>query len=409
MRALAMRLRLHPMTIEIRTPTEDERDQLAACMAVSLNFGPAWTEHRAPSVPLDQFRCAFDGDRLLSAAGARPFAQWFGGRELRMTGVFGVATLPEHRGTGLASRAITHLLHEARGDGVTLSALYPATLRPYRRLGYELAGSFVTHAVRLDDLPSVSSPLAAEPYATADLDDVRACYRRVASSHDGPVDSDDPMWWPDRIVGHWNPDETHRVVVVRSEAGLVEGYLSYVHQPATGELDVSFDLAAKQFVWSTAAALHSLLGYARGHRGVGQALTFTGPPAAPLSLMVEEQRVTIDRTLRWMLRLLDVPGALEARGYADVSGSATVGVEDELFADNRGPWRIEASDGEVRVTRVEGVDAPVVSIGTLSSLYSGFVSARDAVRLGLLSGPEEGVEFLTRLFSGRPPFMYDFF
>lgn len=397
------------MTIEIRTPTEDEREQVLACLALSLNFGPGWIERRGPVVPLERFHAAYDGDRVVSVAGARSFTQWFGGREIAMRGIFGVATLPEYRGTGLATRTIGQLLHEAREDVVPISALYPATLRPYRHLGYELAGSFVTHAVRLDDLPAVSGPLAVEPYAPEELDDVRDCYRRVASSNDGPIDSDDPMWWPDRIVGHWNPDETHRVVVARSEAGRVEGYLSYVHQPATGELDGSFDLAAKQFVWSTAAALGALLGYARGHRGLGRALTFTGPPAEPLSLAVDEQRVTIDRTLRWMLRLLDVPGALQARGYPDVSGSTTLAIEDELFADNRGPWRIEASDGEVEVTRAEGAEAPVVSIGTLSSLYSGFVSAHDAVRLGVLSGPEDGVAFLARLFSGRPPFMYDFY
>jgi predicted acetyltransferase len=378
-------------------------------MAVSLNFGPAWREHRGPAIPLEQFRCAFDGDRLLSAAASRPFEQWFGGRELPMAGIYGVATLPEHRGAALATRTITQLLHEAREDGAPVSALYPATLRPYRRLGYELAGGFVEHAIRIDDLPALAGPLAVEPYDPSDLEAVRACFRAVASHQNGPVEGADPSWWTDRILGHWNPGQHHRAVVARGEDGVIEGYTSFVHIDAEGDIDVSFDLEAKHFVWSSADALSSLIGFVRGYRGLGQSLAFAGVPRDPLALVVEEHRLRPRWTFGWMLRLLDVPGALERRGYGATSGSATLAVEDELFADNRGPWRIEAERGEVRVSRVEGAVAPSLPIGTLSSMYSGYLSAHDAARLGLLRSDEREVAFLDELFRGSAPFMYDFF
>ncbi|MEX1263360.1 MAG: hypothetical protein WEE66_05400 [Actinomycetota bacterium] len=34
-----------------------------------------------------------------------------------------------------------------------VSALYPAVLRPYRSLGYEMAGTFTKHRVELDAIP----------------------------------------------------------------------------------------------------------------------------------------------------------------------------------------------------------------------------------------------------------------
>jgi predicted acetyltransferase len=406
-RPVAVRLRVHAMSVEIRRPTEDDRDGVAACMAVSLNFGAGWVEGRKGTLPLEQYRCAVDGDRVVSTAAARPLAQWFGGREVASSGIYGVATLPDRRGTGLASRITTELLREARAAGTPISALYPATLRPYRGIGYEIAGSFVQHTIRLDDLPPVRGSLAVEPYAPEDLEPVRACYRRVASTYDGPIEGTDDTWWTDRIVGHWNPADIHTVVVARGEGGDVEGYLSFVHVPAEGTLGGSFDLEAKHFVWATREALDSLLAFARGYRGLGQSLRFTGPPAEPLALAVEEQRVKPTKTLRWMLRLLDVPVALEARGYPDVSGSATFAVEDPMFESNRGPWRIEAERGAVRVTRADGVRAAVLSTGTLSAMYSGFLSPHDAGRLGLLRAEE--VAFLAELLPGRSPFMYDFF
>ena len=167
-------------------------------MRVAFNLGSATLAERAAWLPVEKMRCVLEGDRIVAAAAARDFRQWFGGRELGMSGIWGVVTFPEHRGGGLATRAVTELLEEARAKGQPLSVLYPATQRPYRGMGYELAGTMTRHAVALDDLPrGPAGPLTVEEYdARRDLDDVRACYRASVSGHQGPIDSDDPDWWP---------------------------------------------------------------------------------------------------------------------------------------------------------------------------------------------------------------------
>lgn len=397
--------------IEIRTPAEADREQVASVMRVSLNFPAAFVAQRAKVLPLDTFRCAFDGDRVVATAAVREFRQWFGGREIEMAGIWGVATLPEYRGTGLATRCVTQILHEAREAGTPITALFPATDRPYRRLGYEHAGNYVRHAVRLDDLPGEAGPLAVEPYRPErDLEAVRECYREAASNANGPIDSDEPFWWQERILGHWNADEVHHVVIAQSEGGSVEGYASFVQQHDEGLLDVSFSLSCKHFVWSTDDGLRSLLGYLRGFRGIGQRLLFTGPPNPLFDLLVDEQRMSVDWQVRWMLRLLDVPGAIEARGYPPVSGEATIAVHDEVFADNRGPFLIEADAGKVRVTRGEASAAlRPIDVRTLSAMFTGYLSAHDAARLGLIDADDPAVPFLAELFAGPAPWMYDFF
>jgi len=111
-----------------------------------------------------------------------------------------------------------------------------------------------------------------------------------------------------------------------------------------------------------------------------------------------------------MLRLLGVSAALSERGYPPVSGETVVAVEDGLFPENRGPWRLEADgSGSVSVSSAGtgGARVPSVTIGTLSSMYSGFLSPFDAVALGLLD--QEQAPFLAALFAGPAPWMYDFF
>ena len=395
---------------EFRAPQERHRDEVARLLALSLNLPPAWVEYRAPGLPLADMRCAFDGDRMVAVAGGRDLRQWWGGREVEMCGIWSVATLPEARGSGLASGAVGQLLREAREAGQPISALYPATLRPYRGLGYELAGSYVQHELALDDIPrGPSGPLAVTEYdPMEDLPDVRACYREAMRHHNGPVDSDDERWWPQRVMGAHSPDDSHRAVVTRGPRG-VEGYAAFVHRDTEGDLDVAFLLECTHLVASTLEGLASLLGYFRGFRGLGTLVRFTGPPAEPLAMLVEEQRVRPHWTFRWMLRLLDVPAALEARGYPPVDGSATIAVEDGMFAENRGPWRIEATGGSIHVEPDPGSEVRPIPIGVLSSMFTGYLSPFDAARLGLVDAADPAVPFLARLFAGPAPFMLDFF
>ena len=88
-----------------------------------------------------------------------------------------------------------------------------------------------------------------------------------------------------------------------------------------------------------------------------------------------------------MLRLLDVVGALSGRGYPLVSEELVLSVEDALFPENRGPWKVVADgSGSVSVSPAQAGSGRVrpISIGTLSAIYSGSLSAADAVTFGLV-------------------------
>jgi predicted acetyltransferase len=118
------------MTSELITPDDEHREEIVGLMRVAFNLGSAGLAERAAWLPVEKMRCVLEGDRIVAAAAARDFRQWFGGRELGMSGIWGVVTLPEHRGGGLATRAVTELLEAARAKGQQLSVLYPATQRP---------------------------------------------------------------------------------------------------------------------------------------------------------------------------------------------------------------------------------------------------------------------------------------
>lgn len=78
--------------------------------------------------------------RIASAAGLFPITLAIGPTRLRVAGIGGVCTAPEHRGKGGMTALISHILRQAREDGFALAWLSGQCTR-YRRFGFERAGS----------------------------------------------------------------------------------------------------------------------------------------------------------------------------------------------------------------------------------------------------------------------------
>src|SRR5512133_147257 len=150
------------MPHDIRVPREEDRDDVMRLLSTSLNFPLEAAMARKDRFPLEDMRCAYvDGRPVANAAESR-FTQWFGGRGLATSGIWGVVTEPEHRGLGLASECVSALLDGARRRGDALTTLFPAVLEPYRKAGYELAGTYDELRIALDAIPPLTSDLRAE-------------------------------------------------------------------------------------------------------------------------------------------------------------------------------------------------------------------------------------------------------
>jgi predicted N-acetyltransferase YhbS len=80
--------------------------------------------------------------RIGSVAGLFPIMLAIGPVRLRIAGVGGVCTVPEHRGKGAMSALLTHILQEAQQAGYALAWL-SGLRRRYARFGFERAGSSI--------------------------------------------------------------------------------------------------------------------------------------------------------------------------------------------------------------------------------------------------------------------------
>jgi len=390
------------MSITQRPLTVDDLEQAWTLEREAFNAVDAnresW-ERWERALGLDRMEGVFADGRLVAMAGSIGLAQWFGGRSIPMGGVRAVAVRPESRGRRHASRAVRAVLEAMRARGEALSALYPATVRPYRRLGWEIAGTLFYRDVPPRALPPSPRDVSVRRATAADRTVLRACYDRVARETDGFVDRPDARWdwWLDR-----NASE-HCYVADD------EGYVLYRHLPIENVPD-AFRLLVLDLVATTPRAFRALWGLLADARSVVPSVVFRSGPNEPLAALLDGPDLVVRRERQWMLRLVDAAAAVAARGWrTDAPGTVALDVDDPICPWNAGRWTLHLADGTARLER--GGDGAVrLGIGALAALFSGWATTATLARAGALEGGrDDDRRALDRAFAGPLPWMLDEF
>jgi predicted acetyltransferase len=393
---------------ELFIETARDDDAQAAYWAIAFE---AFGVPPAKDLPglLDRYRqqhtwIARAGGAVAGGLVVTPLGQWFGGRSVPMAGIHAVAVAPEHRGGGVAVRLMRAVLEAERARGVAISTLFPATQPLYRSVGYELAGSYVRYRVPVPPAAPAEPTLEVERVGVEALAHLREVYTGRAAREAGNLDRSEWIWR--RLLEPVGESVTTFRV---GAGGATEGYvvLSQQRPPGGG---LGFELVVRDLVALTPAAGRRLLRLVAEHRSMAGHFTLYGPPAPELLWWLPEQEHAVDQTMRWMIRILDVRAALEARGYPPGLGAEVeLELSDDLLPGNAGRWRLEIAGGRAQV-RDGGAGRPVrADIRALASLYSGYATAAQLAAVGLLSGHPDDLARLSAIFAGPPPWMAEMF
>lgn len=384
-------------------PPRDEQEMSAVTdiMMHSYAMAPADAATWAQRTGAENLRLLREEGRVAGTLVYIRMGQWFGGRSVPIIGVGGVGVSPVHRGHGTATRLMQGLLREARASGAPLSTLYPATQPLYRRVGYEHAGARFEVRAQVPALVLGERSLSLRAIEPRDEAAITALYHRHAQARPGWLDRGSLVWGRVRAPRH----ETAHGYLVEGASG-VEGYLYVVRRqldPLRQELGVT-DLVA-----STPAAARRLFSFLGDHHSLAKEAVWFGGADDPMLMLLREQSYSVKLHFHWMVRVLDVAAALEARGWpAGMAGALHLEVEDDLFPENRGRFVLEVEDGGARVKR-GGEGRMRLHVRALASLYSGFYPAEGLRAIGALEADEPSVRAAMQLFSGPQPSMRDMF
>ena len=393
--------------IEVRAPRDDsELEQMWQLLHRSFNFPLAdvdkflrWTPDR------DRVRGAFLDGTPVAMSRIRPFGTWFGGRRLHLAGYSPVGVAPEHRGRGLGSLITSCHYLDLRARGEVIAGLYPSSTSLYRGVGFELAGAWTERRLPTRSLQMLP-PAVGVTVRRATPDDipaVQACYRRLAPSTNGFLDRNE-MWWDRLLVGSF--DERHCYVVDGAD-GEVDGYVLYTHEPSS---DWGFVIRVGECMAEDRDVLLALWRMVGSSSTMAREVKVVGPPEHPLLLLLREQDLVSTSELRWMLRIIDVEGAVAQRGYpAGLDVAIDVELSDKHCPWNEGGWRLTVSGGTGHAERGGGGDV-AMSIGTFACLWSGYTTSRTLATAGLVRGARPAdLDALDAAFAGPTPWTPDFY
>ena len=359
----------------------------------------SWVTNDGPAI----FRLARRDDRIIGGAVVTPAGQWFGGRCVPSALIGGVAVAPEARGGGIGAALVADYLRAAREAGCAISALYPATYGLYRRTGYGEAGDMIRHELSTAALATGRPPADGTTVREHDGDEtlLRDLYRRYAARSAGLLERLDQHWaGRTRTTG---PQALHTFVAERD--GQAVGYVSFAQRrEAGGRLaDV------RDFAPLDRGASRALLAFFGGHQYNIAKVRFWGPPNDPRLLDEPHTGRRAERTEPWMLRIVDLPAALERRGYPDVV-TAELHLEhhDELIPANSGRWIVRVTEGRASVER--GGDGTIrTNARALSTIYAGGYRASDIAGGTNLSAAPIDLARLDTVFTGPAPWIANHF
>jgi hypothetical protein len=372
---------------------------------------------------------AFHGGRLVGSARYHLMRQWWHGRSMPMAGVAGVKVAPEERGRGAGTAMMTALLGQIGYRGFPVSVLFPTTAPLYRAAGWEIAGGWYETVLPARSLAALASPDWPSTAGTSTAGTGAAGTGLVGT---GPALTGSPKLWRatpadaaaiveveglvhERLL-HCGPstrepwmlrdwlDDEDRFAYLADD-----GFLSYRWADGTDEIDVEELVAASA---ATARAFWQILA---SHATMASRVRACLAPDDPVTWLTRDPAASTRQAHAWMLRVVDAPAAVAARGYPTAAVvSVRLDLTDAARPANSGRWVLEVSGGTGRLTRLG--DAPTASHPTVLSLGArGFAALFAGVPVqtlrlaGLAAGGEAAADNALAAAFGGPAFMLDQF
>jgi predicted acetyltransferase len=381
---------------ELRRFAEVDAESFAGVAATNLG----WLLAAAPHAPL---RLAHMDGEIVGGYMLLPGGQFFGGKSVPAHGVTAVAVHPASRRRGVAGALMRDCIRLARENGAALAPLHAATVRLYRRWGWEVCSLTTRQIVQTSALTGLSG--AGTVRGRPDRAAVEAMRRAHLAQWDGPLDRAD--WF---LSVEWDPGdpETSRYEYGWYEGDLLTGYVRY-----SSSRDADWvRIRVQEFIFTTEDALRGLLGFLGGQESMSRDIYFGHSAmidASPLVWLLPEPHRALETQgfLCWMQRIVDVDAAMSARGWpVRAAGRVDLEVTDPITGRER--FVLDVEGGNACVTP-GGSGTIRCGIGALSAWYSSALRAQDAVRVGLMEGEASAIREMDGLIAGGVPWMPDFF
>ena len=320
-----------------------------------------------------------------------------GGRTVPVSGLMWVGVHQGHRRRGLLTEMMTDHFERSLARGEVISTLFAAEPGIYQRFGYGLACP--AFSLTLGRSPGLRE-LAGSDSLRVDLADADQAQHAGAVvsvlAREGrpgtPADLTEEMLADVFMdVEAWrNGHEKKRIAIVHDELGPA-AFATFSRKSKWEDSGPAATTSVHQWAAATAQATRRLFSVIGDLDLTAQASVDNVAPDHPLLHLLTNPRSALPRRSdNLWVRILDVPRALEARGYR-ADAEFTMRVVDSRVSANDGAWAVRIADGSATVTSADGETDFELSIQELSAAFLGGVSLVELSRAGLVTGHADAI------------------
>lgn len=389
---------------EFTTPDEaqwQELDQLAA-----RSYG-----HRVEDLTLlrehASARVAIRDDGHVVAGGIGLLVpQCFGGRPVPSACLAAGHVAPETRGDRLAARLVADRVRVLHDQGALVSTVWTKVTQYGRHLGWEAVTPVLAWSVATDELrhsfPTGHCDLDISEGLTAPA---HRLHDRLAAQWHGPVQR--PGWWWDwKRAKHDLTDYTFT-----ESGGAPAGFLrlSAARHPQHGAV-----LQVHDFWAAHHDAVHAMYAFLGRHATRVETIDFRRgaiPPHPALLHTLRRSRLTARSWHPWMIRILDIPRAVQARGWPEHLDT-TVTIDLIPATDTDVPQRLALvlADGEAHTETVTGPADITMTHRQFAAWYAGsYRSTASALLSGVRADSHAALTTLIAATADAEPWLPDLF
>ncbi len=375
---------MRPAVVEVRRLGEHDLDAFARC--VETGFAVRFTQAKG-----DELVAGLDRDRALGAFDGLELVGTLAGYEAELTvpgplctpvlSLAEIAVLPTHRRRGVLTSLLRHAFDAGHARGDRLCVLASSEGGIYGRFGFGVATTYQRYALDRS-VASLVEPAGAAAHgrvvllepslAAGALALVFDAARRARAGELGRP----PAYFEELVSTASDAGGPVRFFAFYEEAGTLDGYAVYDVAPS-GDPDLAYGPARRvamleECCTTSDASYSALFTYLVGLDLTSGLRTGDRPVDEPLRYMLADPRAlrTTARGDGLWVRVLDVPGALEARRYGS-DGRSVIELVDASCPWNAGCYAVEVARGVARVEPTRAAAELTLDAGALATCYLG--------------------------------------
>jgi len=362
--------------LEIRRITAAEEVEASKIGVVAFCGRHDFTQVEAPDPlrdPDDWTWGAFENGKMVSRIVEIPYVMRFDGCDAKMSGIGGVATLPESRRGSRIRKIFEALLRDAYANGVVFSCLAPFSYAFYRQFGYELCVTRREITISASDLSVYRAEGSHEMILPGgDTEGLKKVHEKYIADMNHAVRRD---VWPDdaawRDFTRRDPYKTGSYIYLwRDGAGEPRGYIKFQNKNQGQYVN---DIEVSELLFTDRDSLYAQLAFAGGLSAAIRDFVWSAPAFIDPSAFAEAAGNIKQRLVpRDMTRVVNVGAALGMARRPEGEGAYVVGVEDPIIPENSGNWLVEYGPSGSAVSLTSREADVICDLPVFAQLVTGY-------------------------------------